>query len=100
MTNLRRKHTAQFKAKVALEAIKEERTSIQIASQYGVHSTQVRAWKKKALDALEVIFSNGIKNEAKKKDELIENLFNQIGQLKLEKDFLKKKMGLLSQNPF
>lgn len=100
MTNLRRKHTARFKTRLVLELLKEEKTSGQIASQFEVHPTQVRHWKKQALEGLELIFSNGVKSELARKDELIEQLYKQIGQLKVEADFLKKKMGLFSQNPF
>ena len=95
MTSLRRKHTAIFKTRVILELLKEEKTSGQIASQFEVHPTQVRCWKKQALVGLEEVFTNGIKGELAKKDELIELLYKQIGQLKVEADFLKKKMGLV-----
>lgn len=100
MTNLRRKHTAVFKVRVILELLKEEKTSGQIASQFGVHPTQVRFWKKQALTGLEEVFAHGYKGELARKDELIEQLYQQIGQLKVESDFLKKKMGLLTQDPY
>jgi len=100
MTNLRRKHTAQFKTRVVLELLKEEKTSSQIASHFGVHPTQARLWKKQALDGMETTFSNRIKKDKIKKEELIEQLYKQIGQLKVETDFLKKKMGLFTENPF
>lgn len=92
--SLRRKHTAQFKVQVALEVIKQEKTLREICSQFSVHPTQVRRWKEKALEGLEVIFSDGIKSELRKKNELIEQLYLQIGRLKVEGDFLKKKIGL------
>lgn len=100
MTNLRRKHTAQFKTMVVLELLKEEKTSGQIASQFGVHPTQIRHWKKQALAVLEEGFSNGFKGELARKDDLIESLYRQIGRLKVESDFLKKKMGLITQDPY
>jgi transposase-like protein len=93
--SLRRKHTAQFKVQVALEVIKEEKTLREICSQFSIHPTQARRWKEKALEGLEVIFSNGIKSELRQKNELIEQLYQQVGQLKVETDFLKKKMGLI-----
>ena len=96
MNNLRRKHTARFKTNVILELLKEEKTSGQIASQFGIHPTQIRHWKKQALEGLEVIFSNGIKSELVEKNELVEQLYKQIGQLKVETDFLKKKMGIIT----
>ena len=100
MTNLRRKHTAQFKTRVVLELLKEEKTSSQIASHFGVHPTQIRHWKRQALDGIETTFSSRIKKEKFKKEELIEQLYKQIGQLKVETDFLKKKMGLFTQDSF
>lgn len=75
MTNLKRKHTAQFKTMVVLELLKEEKTSGQIASQFGVHPTQIRHWKKQALAVLEEGFANGAKGELARKDDLIENLY-------------------------
>jgi len=83
MTNLKRKHTAQFKTMVVLELLKEEKTSGQIASQFGVHPTQIRHWKRQALEGLEAVFSNSVKNKSFKQDELIEQLYKGIGQLKV-----------------
>ena len=100
MTNLRRKHTAQFKARVLLELLKEEKTSSQIASHFGVHPTQIRHWKRQALNGMEHTFSNRIENDKAKRDELIDQLYKQIGRLKVESDFLKKKMGLFTQDSF
>ncbi len=100
MTNLRRKHTAQFKTRVVLELLKEEKTSSQIAGHFGVHPTQIRHWKKQALNGMEHSFSSKIKNDRVKRDEFIEQLYKQIGQLKVESDFLKKKMGLFAEDSF
>jgi len=100
MTNLRRKHTTQFKTRVVLELLKEEKTSSQIASHFGVHPTQIRHWKRQVLDGMEHTFSNRIKNDRVKRDELIDQLYKQIGRLKVESDFLKKKMGLFTQDSF
>lgn len=80
---------------VALEMIKATQTVAQICSKYGIHSTQARHWKDQAVAGLSVIFSDGIKNELDQKNELIRELYRQIGQLKVEADFLKKKIGLL-----
>lgn len=93
--SLRRKHTAKFKVQAALETIKQEKTLREICSQFSIHPTQARRWKEKALEGLEVIFSDGIKSELRQKNELIEQLYQQIGRLKVEADFLKKKIGLL-----
>lgn len=100
MTKSNRKHTAQFRVKVVLEMLKGEKTLSQICSYFGIHHSQACRWKNKALEGLETILSGGFKTQSKKKDELIEQLYKQIGQLKVEADFLKKKMGLYTQDPY
>jgi len=91
---LKSKHTPAFKAKIALEALREEKTSAEIASQYQVHPVQIRKWKSLVTSSLVELFS-GRKNKAEReKEELIEELYKQIGQLKVELDWLKKKSGL------
>ena len=90
--NLRRKrYDASFKAKVALEAIKGERTIAEIASETGVHPNQISMWKKQVLEELPGIFSSGKKHYQEKSEELESELYKQIGQLKVELDWLKKK---------
>ena len=94
----RKRHTAEFKARVALEALREQKTANQIASEYEVHSTQVSQWKKQALDALTMGFKRG-GDTAKTGIEdgpTKDQLFSQIGQLKVELDWLKKKSAQLS----
>jgi len=89
----RKKHTPQLKTKVAVEALKERKTTAQIASQFEVHAAQVSSWKKQALD----ILGEGFKGPATRKIEgefTQEMLYSQIGQLKVELDWLKKKSGL------
>ncbi|MEW6379101.1 MAG: transposase [bacterium] len=93
---LRTKHTPVFKAKVALEALKEEKTSAELAGEYQVHPGQIRKWKQIAKDGLVGIFNGKEKREDKDKAELIQQLYQQIGQLKVELDWLKKKSGLSS----
>jgi transposase-like protein len=92
--NLRRKHTPSFKAKVALEAIKEQKTSAELASQYQVHLGQIRNWKAIAAKGLIDLFSDKKKSRDQDQEELIQELYRQIGQLKVDLDWLKKKSGL------
>ena len=94
MENLRRKHTPSFKAKVALEAIKEQKTSAELASQYQVHPGQIRNWKATAAKGLIDLFSDKRKSRDQDQEELIQELYRQIGQLKVALDWLKKKSGL------
>ena len=91
----RKKHSTAFKAKVALEAIKEQKTTSEIASEYGVHPSQIGRWRKHALVELPKIFSSDRKKEERSTEELQSQLYQQIGQLKVELDWLKKKSGLL-----
>ena len=92
---MRRTHDAGFKAKVALEAIKGEKTVAEISSKYGIHPNQVGKWKKEVLERLPEIFNGKIKKSEKTADELQAELYQQIGQLKVENDWLKKKSRLL-----
>jgi transposase-like protein len=92
--NLRRKHTPSFKAKVALEAIKEQKTSAELASQYQVHPGQIRNWKTAATKGLIDLFTDKRKSRDQDREELIQELYRQIGELKVDLDWLKKKAGL------
>ena len=87
----RKSHSAAFKAKVAVETIKQEKTVSQLSGQYGVHPNQIRVWKKKVMEELPGIFSRKRRVEDKKQDEPVSELYRQIGQLKVEVDWLKKK---------
>jgi len=92
----RKKHTAQFKAKVALEALKEKKTTNQICNEHEVHATQVSQWKKSALEFLQEGFKSG--SPTKSKDDggfTKEEYCCQIGKLQMELDWLKKKSGLI-----
>jgi transposase-like protein len=91
----RKKHSAAFKAKVALEAIKENRTSAELSSAYGVHTTMITRWKRQVLEHLPEVFSDKVKRKDKNNEELLASLYQQIGQLKVELDWLKKKSELL-----
>ena len=94
MAGKRKQHTAAFKAQVALAALKGDKTVNELAGQYGVHPTLIHGWKKQLLAGAEQVFSNGAKAgtaadaEAEKAE-----LFEQIGRLKMELEWLKKKVG-------
>jgi transposase-like protein len=90
-----RKHDAAFKAKVALEALRGQMTANEITSVYGVHGTQIARWKKIALEGLPGIFSDGSTALVQSSEALTAPLYQQIGQLKVELDWLKKKSELL-----
>lgn len=90
----RRKFGAEFKARVALAALKEDKTTNQISSEFKVHPNQIVQWKQHLMECAAGIFSNGLKNEKKQNEDLIARLYQEIGQLKVELDWLKKKVGL------
>jgi transposase-like protein len=94
MKRQRRQYSADWKAKVALEAIKGQRTVQEIASHYEVHPTLVTHWKKQLLEGAAEIFSNGKRVAADADEELKAELYQQIGKLQVEVDGLKKKSGL------
>ena len=93
MKNKRRNHSAAFKAKVALAVIKGDKTIAELASEYEVHPNQITQWKKKLLESIPDVFSRSRQRDRQKQDELMEYLYQQIGQLKVELDWLKKKSG-------
>jgi transposase-like protein len=95
MMTPRRQHSAEFKAKVALEAIRGERTINELAAEYGVHPVQITQWKKVVLEEVSTLFSSRRGAKAKEEDALKAALYQQIGQLKVELDWLKKKVGHL-----
>jgi len=96
MEKLKKKHSPSFKAKVALEALKEEKTSGELASIYKIHPAQIRNWKNAVKNGLINIFNNHKhNNKYKEQVELVEELYRQIGQLKVELDWLKKKSGII-----
>lgn len=96
MPQQRKSYSAEFKSKVAIAAIKGQQTVNEIASFYQVHPNQVMTWKKQALESIPDVFSSAKVNNTEKDEELKSQLYQQIGQLKVELDWLKKKAGLLA----
>lgn len=91
-TTGRRRHSPKFKAQVALEAIREDKTANEIASRHGVHPSRVGLWKRQALERLPELFENG-NRRADGQAQLIERLYQKIGRLEVELDWMKKKAG-------
>ena len=94
MNGNKKRYGSKYKAKVALESIKGEKTAAELASQYGIHATQITRWKKHMLGNLPELFSNKHEKDREDAEKLQAELYRQIGQLKVELDWLKKKSGL------
>ncbi len=92
MGTKRKSHSPQFKAKVALAAIQNDETAAQLSSRFGVHPTMVSTWKRQMLDGAADIFDKGQKSR-KQAEAQTDELFRQIGQLKVENDFLSRKLS-------
>lgn len=93
MGTSRRKFTADFKTKVVLEALKERLSLSELASKFEVHPTQITEWKKQFLDNSSSVFDKGSSEQRKEDAEKqMDTLYSQIGQLKVENDWLKKKL--------
>lgn len=95
MARRRRRFSAEFKAKVALEAIRGQKTVAELAGEHEVHANQISQWKKQLLEALPEVFGRRREQDAARQEELTDRLYQQIGQLKVELDWLKKKSGML-----
>ena len=94
MANMRTKRTSEFKAKVALAAIRGDQTVAELASLYKVHPNQITNWKRQAQEQMVAAFDSKKSKSIKDDERLKEELYRQIGQLKVELDWLKKKSGM------
>ena len=92
MTISRKKHSTQTKVKVVLEVLRGEKTTAEITAKYGIHATQINNWRKAVLEVIPEAFSNKRKQQDSDQQALIDELYKQIGQLKVENDFLKKNL--------
>jgi len=92
---MRKGHDATFKARVALEALKGEKTMAQLSSEFGVHTNQIRQWRDKLLKEVPNVFSDRRRKQEKEGEEMTSELYRQIGQLKVELEWLKKKSLML-----
>jgi transposase len=93
--SMRRNHDGAFKARVALEAVKDEKTMAQLSSEYDVHSNQIRQWRQRLLDELPNVFSDRRQKQDIAGEEMTSELYRQIGQLKVELEWVKKKSQML-----
>jgi transposase len=105
MSNKRKQYSPQFKAKVALEAVRGEKTVSELASQYEVHPTMINNWKRQLLDEASSLFEKGSETSKANVSQQaqIDELYRQIGQLKVERDFLASRsaqLGLKNEKPW
>jgi putative transposase len=92
MAKKRRRHSEEFKARVALEAVKGVKTLSELSATYGVHHTVIAQWKRQLIDGSAAIFSRKNGMRSKSEEELTAPLYEEIGRLKMEVDWLKKKL--------
>jgi transposase-like protein len=93
MTGKRKRHSAAFKAKVALEAAKQTKTVAELAKTYQVHPVQISQWKKQLLDGVETLFRDGRRREREDGQALQADLYERIGRLNMEVEWLKKSVA-------
>jgi transposase-like protein len=95
MTTTRKQYSPKFKARVAMEALRGEKTLSQLGTHFQVHPMQIAKWRKAALEQLPELFVDGRKGKARSTEAETDALYEEIGRLKVELDWLKKKAGLL-----
>jgi transposase len=106
MSNKRKQYSPEFKAKVALEAVRGEKTTSELASQYQVHPTMINNWKKQLTEGASSLFEKGTETSKindNNQQSQIDELYRQIGQLKVERDFLANRsaqLGFKNEKPW
>ena len=95
MAGSRKRHSAAFKARVALEAAKQSKTLAELAKAYQVHPVQISQWKKQLLDGVESLFRDGRRREQDEGQAIQKELYEQIGRLNMEVEWLKKRVARL-----
>ncbi len=92
--SIRRQHTAEFKLQVVLALLKQDKTMSQICSEFKIHPTQARKWKEKVMAGIKVLLNDSsVTSKTEDDQKLTDELYKQIGKLKVELDWLKKKLG-------
>lgn len=94
---LRRQHPPAFKAQVAFEAIKETKTIAELSSQFGVHPTQIKQWRQIMEAQGKNLYSEHERKKLQEKDDLITRLYEQVGKLQIQTEWLKKKLGITTE---
>jgi transposase-like protein len=94
MKRQRKQYSADLKAKIAVEAIKGQRTIQEIGSHYGIHPNQVTQWKKQLLEGASEVFSNGRVHDEEADEQMRAELYQQVGKLQMDLEWLKKKSGM------
>ena len=94
---MRKSYPSNFKSKVVLRTLKEDLTMGELSSKFEIHRCLIQRWKNEAIEGLPRLFSEKITNKAKKDEELINELYKQIGQLKVENEWLKKKLESINE---
>ena len=94
---MRKSYPSSFKSKVVLRTLKEDLTMAELSSKFEIHRCLIQRWKSEAIEGLPQLFSEKLSNKHKKDEDLISELYKQIGQLKVENDWLKKKVETINE---